>query len=160
MTILLLVAATAWCMGIVWITAPSLVRGHSRANFDLSGDPRIGSTVGMTGKDIHGRFLPGKEKIILVVAASCSSCQSKSLDNVALFRGAKLPVIIAFPDNTEDLRTYFPKPSPKTFIISDRGGSISSRLNVLWNPRMFIIEHGKLVRIQREPRQSLSEFLK
>jgi hypothetical protein len=159
--VLFTIATIAWCSVFVFAVTPKMSGDHRLVSYDLSDDPALGTGVKLPENDSFGRRIDGSEgSVLLIVSATCTGCQSKSIKDSPLLREVDFPIVIIYPDTVAVLRKQFAeKLADNFFVVSDPEEQYSKRLNSIWSPRMYLLSDGQLARVQKEPGEKLSEAL-
>ncbi|MDQ2986898.1 MAG: hypothetical protein M3R13_09295 [Armatimonadota bacterium] len=150
-------AAVAWCAVVVYSVAPKMAVERRITNYDLSDDPRTGTTVEIPAADVFGRPIDGPEgRVLLIVSGTCTSCQAKAVGDSPLLEQVDFPIVVVYPDTPDTLRKQFAEGLPaRLFVVSDPSERFSKQLNSLWSPRLYIIDGNRLTQLQAEPGEKI-----
>jgi hypothetical protein len=116
----------------------------------LAGDPKLGEAIALPHQDVFGRSKRNGQEMILVAVGSCRSCTFNSFDPNLLLAATNKPVAFLFENETATLKESEASLKDKVLVFSDPQSKIVQKLNVMWIPRLYLLDsEGRIKAIQK-----------
>jgi hypothetical protein len=127
------------------------------AFFDRSLDPPAGEQIVeplLNGRDVYGRVLPPRQKVLVVYGGTCSSCSLAQVSPASILRHPGFAICIVFDADKGDVLKQLGKVATTDILVfADPTARLSTSSNAAWAGRWYMYDRGRLKQVQQRPEE-------
>jgi len=130
----------------------------------VTNDPPVGFPIERLGTSVASEISSPSRPILVIVFGGCEGCGESVVREWAKLLSwqtwqKELTVILVFREQAEKVREVAMKGGWQVKAVADESSQIARTLNAFFVPRAYSFVDGKLVWLQKEPKQSVVETL-